>query len=247
MPRRRKSDVIRPLGVCFLCGLQKKYKPSGAHAHVWGDLHRATWDEPFIWISLRSDPEYSVIPILYWMEIGVHLEAPLEMLDLFLREVWVECCGHLSEFKVGKKRYLREPEERGEYPMDLPVFKVFQPGTTFTYTYDFGSPTVIHGKVREVFRGPAVDPNLWKGAVLLAMRNLKPRMTCSQCDRPARYFYTEEEDRPMELRCMRHVLLHEGLPYVNSPRTGICAYHGPPPGIVLEHDEEEPWESIRPF
>ena len=246
MPRPER-DVIRPLGVCFLCSMPKKYKPSGAHAHLWGDLHRATWEEPFIWISLRSDPEYSAVPVLFWMEIGVHLEAPLEALDFFLREVWVECCGHLSEFRVGRKRYLREPEERGEYPMDLPVSEVFRPGTTFTYTYDFGSPTVIHGKVRDVFQGPAVDQNLWKGVVLLAMRNLKPRMTCSRCDQPARYLYAGEEGGPVELRCERHTPYGEGLPYVNSPRTGICAYHGPPPGILLEHNEEEPWENIRLF
>ncbi|HJT58617.1 MAG TPA: hypothetical protein VJ761_19065 [Ktedonobacteraceae bacterium] len=47
----------------------------------------------------------------YWM----HLELPaldtFEDLDQFLRDTWVECCGHLSEFRVGNKSYTSEPED----------------------------------------------------------------------------------------------------------------------------------------
>ena len=47
----------------------------------------------------------------YWM----HLELPaldtLEDLDQFLRDVWLECCGHLSEFRVGNMSYMSQPEE----------------------------------------------------------------------------------------------------------------------------------------
>jgi hypothetical protein len=47
----------------------------------------------------------------YWM----HLEMPaidtFEDLDQFLRDIWLECCGHLSEFRVGNKSYSSQPEE----------------------------------------------------------------------------------------------------------------------------------------
>ena len=48
---------------------------------------------------------------MYWM----HLEMPasLSLLDLddFLRAMWLECCGHLSEFRIGKVSYSSETEE----------------------------------------------------------------------------------------------------------------------------------------
>jgi hypothetical protein len=47
----------------------------------------------------------------YWM----HLEVPdidtFDDLDQFLRDIWLECCGHLSEFRVGNKSYSSQPEE----------------------------------------------------------------------------------------------------------------------------------------
>ena len=47
----------------------------------------------------------------YWM----HLELPaidtFDDVDQFLRDIWLECCGHLSAFRVGTISYMSEPEE----------------------------------------------------------------------------------------------------------------------------------------
>ena len=32
-------------------------------------------------------------------------------LDDFLRAIWLECCGHLSEFTIGGTSYSSEPED----------------------------------------------------------------------------------------------------------------------------------------
>lgn len=37
----------------------------------------------------------------YWMHVAAPLAAPLSKLDRFLRDTWLECCGHLSAFHVG--------------------------------------------------------------------------------------------------------------------------------------------------
>src|SRR5881398_1270000 len=42
---------------------------------------------------------------VYWMHVAVPLSAPLSKLDDFLRRTWLECCGHLSAFEIGGKRY----------------------------------------------------------------------------------------------------------------------------------------------
>src|SRR5579872_34765 len=39
---------------------------------------------------------------MYWMHLEMPAKAMLVNLDDFLRAIWVECCDHLSEFKIGK-------------------------------------------------------------------------------------------------------------------------------------------------
>src|SRR6266487_859816 len=48
---------------------------------------------------------------MYWMHLEMPADATLLDLDDFLRATWLECCGHLSEFKVGKNSYLSHMEE----------------------------------------------------------------------------------------------------------------------------------------
>lgn len=42
---------------------------------------------------------------LYWMELAVRADTTLRQLDEFLRGMWLECCGHLSEFTILGMRY----------------------------------------------------------------------------------------------------------------------------------------------
>lgn len=46
----------------------------------------------------------------YWMHIEVSASATLADLDSFLRDIWLECCGHLSAFRIGTIDYSSEPE-----------------------------------------------------------------------------------------------------------------------------------------
>jgi len=52
----------------------------------------------------------------YNPQYGMHIEMPAsdELVDLdhFLRAIWVECCGHLSSFRIGEVDY---SDERGDY------------------------------------------------------------------------------------------------------------------------------------
>src|SRR6266567_6711529 len=47
----------------------------------------------------------------YWMHLEVSAAETLETLDSFLRDTWLECCGHLSAFKIGEVTYESAPEE----------------------------------------------------------------------------------------------------------------------------------------
>jgi len=62
--------------------------------------------------------EGSYLPY-YWMHLELPANATLEDLDSFLRDIWLECCGHLSAFRIEGKEYLSEPSEFDEEGMDV--------------------------------------------------------------------------------------------------------------------------------
>ena len=39
----------------------------------------------------------------FWLDIEAAADATLDDLDSFLRGIWLECCGHLSEFSIGPR------------------------------------------------------------------------------------------------------------------------------------------------
>lgn len=41
----------------------------------------------------------------YWLYLEMPARATLTDLDGFLRDIWLECCGHLSAFDIGTVRY----------------------------------------------------------------------------------------------------------------------------------------------
>lgn len=47
----------------------------------------------------------------YWMHLEVPAAATLDELDDFLRYIWLECCGHLSEFEIDGESYSANPED----------------------------------------------------------------------------------------------------------------------------------------
>ncbi len=70
-------------------------------------------------------------------------------LDTFLRDTWVECCGHLSAFSINGIRYIVETDEyfKEDKSMSYLLEKVLIPGQEFSYEYDFGSQTDLDLKV----------------------------------------------------------------------------------------------------
>jgi hypothetical protein len=47
----------------------------------------------------------------YWMHLEMPASDALADLDGFLRDIWLECCGHLSEFTIGGTSYSSEPDD----------------------------------------------------------------------------------------------------------------------------------------
>lgn len=166
----------------------------------------------------------------YWLAVLARADATLAELDAFLRELWLECCGHLSAFMIAGDQYgsegFDEDEDEDSCDMEISLQEVLSPGLLFSYDYDFGSSTSLELKVlrEEDFRQTQ--------AIKLLARNDAPEIPCQECDQPATKICSEciwsgegalcDACAP-EHDCGEDVL----LPVVNSPRCGVCSYTGP--------------------
>ncbi len=165
----------------------------------------------------------------YWLHVEVPARATLEDLDSFLRHIWLECCGHLSGFTVGGRRFAINPWGEGldEESMEVRLGRVLRPGMKFTHEYDFGSTT--HLNLRVVSERDSLVPS--SDAVRLLARNEPPPIPCGVCGEPATLILTEEAWEPTGWLCDRCAKKRRAgedmsLPVVNSPRVGVCGYTG---------------------
>lgn len=163
----------------------------------------------------------------YWMHLEVPARATLELLDGFLRDVWLECCGHLSAFSIEGVTY--SPDPSGQFDdesMDIPLSEVLRPGLKFRHEYDFGSTTHLVGKVIS-----EAETRLKGKGVRVLARNEPPVIPCGKCGQPAVEVCAECVGDKDGWLCKACAHEHECgdemfLPVVNSPRVGVCGYTG---------------------
>lgn len=122
----------------------------------------------------------------YWMHVAVPLNAPLSKVDDFLRDTWLQYCGHLSAFEIGGKRYAYQPMDE-EMSLGAQLSEVLDVGMKFSYQYDYGSTTALVLRVVGLR-----EHGLPKGAVQLLARNEAPQVSCQRCSiQPATQICTE--------------------------------------------------------
>jgi hypothetical protein len=160
---------------------------------------------------------YGLSGDLYWMHLKALASARLRDLDMFLRETWLECCGHMSAFS----------DKEEDIQMDEKLQDILIPGQKLAYEYDFGSTTQLLLTVISEFEG-----TIKKGKVEILARNNAPQIKCSECQELATTICTEclyDDNRGWLCdECARKHGCDEEmfLPLVNSPRTGVCGYGG---------------------
>jgi len=158
----------------------------------------------------------------YWLDLEMKGTATLEALDDYLRAIWLECCGHMSQFFLGGPY-------RNEVGMSRKADNIFAPGVQLTHIYDFGTSSETQVKVVGVRAGQPVTTR----AITLMARNEMPGEVCVECQKPAQWLCLEclYEDDDWRTFCDEHLNHdheeYEPMPLVNSPRMGMCAYSGP--------------------
>jgi hypothetical protein len=154
----------------------------------------------------------------YWLHLKISGNAKLKDLDQFLRDTWLECCGHMSLFRKG----------RNELRMGTKLNDALRPGMELVHEYDFGDTTELLVKVVAQYEGLV---NAKRPIEILA-RNDPPEILCDECSQALAVeicLECQSEDSGWLCEsCARKHGCDEGmrLPVVNSPRTGVCGYTG---------------------
>ncbi|MBN2143353.1 MAG: hypothetical protein JW774_01895 [Candidatus Aureabacteria bacterium] len=226
MPHAHSSKNLK--GRCFLC--RKEFPKTGMPTHLKNCKHSPSPDKKSKKETIfRLSIESSAIP-LYWLYAEIPGKAKLSLLDEFLREIWLECCGHLSEFKIHGVRYCSTPaeeEERSgkEKSMDYTLDALLSEGDRASYLYDYGTPTELTIHVLDVFQGCSSKK------VHLIAQNNTPEIRCIECGKKAELVCSDclWDDKGWlceTCSCSHKCGPDHLLPIVNSPRVGQCRYTG---------------------
>ena len=209
-------------GQCGMCG--KSFSKSGMSRHLQSCREKEKMNQDpvsrpggisekgfHLAVEGRHSPEY-------WLHLDVSADAPLAVLDRYLRHTWLECCGHLSAFYING----RERSSRSRHKLA----RILSPGMQFTHEYDFGDTTEL--TLRVVWEG---DVNAGVAGIRLLARNDPPALACNGCGSASTEICTECIWRGEGLLCDGCAVQHPCddemfLPVVNSPRVGQCGYTG---------------------
>jgi hypothetical protein len=158
----------------------------------------------------------------FWLDMAVKREGKLKDVDRFLRRIWLECCGHMSEFSTGTHRTVS---------MNTKVREALGLGDRLGYVYDFGSSTELVVRLLGGVNAASKD------TVRLAARNEPPTWPCDACGKAATAVCTQCLYEGKGFCCSGHESSHDCgedmlSPVVNSPRMGVCGYTGEAPNIA---------------
>ena len=161
----------------------------------------------------------------FWLHMEINGSATLEDLDHYLRDIWLECCGHMSAFMISGSW-----DEEDEFPMNLKIDRL-DPDVKLTHVYDFGTETETLITIADVRKGIP----LTKHPIYLIARNNMPEAFCAECGKPSNWYCQEclIEEEKWNTFCDKHAKTHphdnygEPIELVNSPRLGVCGYTGP--------------------
>lgn len=159
--------------------------------------------------AISSKQRVRIIKIIGFFSLYLG-DASLSAVDKFLRDIWCECCGHMSAFRMGGREF-----GKARKLSELSI------GDTLLYEYDFGSTTeIIITVVDEISRTKQ------KEKVQLLARNVPLEEKCDQCGAQATTVNAWENEVLCD-ECAEGVEDEDALmPIVNSPRSGEYGYDG---------------------
>ncbi len=218
--------ALKSEGKCLYCN--EMYSKSGMGRHLATHLKKLEKEKP----TTKTAFHLQIPAAEMFLHLLVSESTTFGKIDAFLRQIWLDCCGHLSMFQIKGKRYNNnwDTNEYGE-KMSQRIGKVFRKGLKLDYDYDFGSTTRLNIQVVNEY-----NINVPKGISLLS-RNEPLPILCHTCNKKAAVeicsIHIYEGASMFCTTCARkHARScsdfedYAAMPVVNSPRMGVCGYDG---------------------
>ncbi len=248
------SQKTASSGKCIFCN--ESFTKTGITKHLNTHLAEKTKDgKPgkSIHVKIEVNPKWGALP--YFINLWVDGNSSMGDIDIFLRQIWLECCGHMSSFtnqkaqkksgglwdffeagvileKENTKEYEKLMEtQNGEVPKSKKTKDALYKNLKLDYQYDFGSTTELLLTVMEEY------PIATKEKIVLLSRNEPLEIFCETCGKePASLVCAvcmgDEESAFCKACAKKHGKTcsdfkdYAAMPVVNSPRMGVCAYEG---------------------
>ena len=150
----------------------------------------------------------------YCIYLSIDGTLGLVHIDQFIRDIWVECCGHLSGFRIRGKFYQ-------DHSMNTRLNDILDIDEKFEYEYDFGSTTYLNLEVVDIIQ---VSSSF--SQIEIIARNHDIKHECETCGKEAKFFNYENDKWQCENCIDENNDMISEIEYCNSPRDGICGYEG---------------------
>ncbi|MDR1383893.1 MAG: plasmid pRiA4b ORF-3 family protein [Planctomycetaceae bacterium] len=232
-------------GKCLFCG--KTFAKASINRHLKTHLEEKAGNGSagvsyLVKVETAQRRGYGSTP--YFLSLWIDGEATMKTIDKFLRDIWLECCGHLSAFRVSmKQRSMNNPmqfirnsmynmsfDNDGDIAMSKKVKSVFRSkDLKIDYEYDFGSTTALQLTAIDIF------PIKADKKIVLISRNEPIGWLCDKCGKEKATqvcSICEDESIFCDKCASKHAEECEdfadyaSMPVVNSPRMGVCGYVG---------------------
>ena len=212
-----QAQADKPPGWCHLCRQTIHGDEAVEHSRICvvAAVHNV--------FALREEYESRNNPVLihiqdkklrHWMTITVRPTTSLRQQDQFLRDIWLECCGHMSHFQVGKKQYSAcvpgpgdhhdhdtDKADPDELHMVRTVEEAIRPHREFQHEFDYGDTTYLNLEhagvvpvpyecVAELANAPWNADKYSDHFITIVARN-KPAERCFTCGQTASLRYYE--------------------------------------------------------
>lgn len=229
-------------GFCKYCG--KEYTRVGMIKHLATCKEKMT-----IFDKAKEKMRYYELELCgkydkdYWLIIQIKENATLKDLDQFIRDIWVECCGHLSAFEIYGNRYESMPATDSFWgepakSMNCKLKNILEQEMQIEYEYDYGSTTELIINVRGHYDAPS-----HRNKITILSRNNPPQNICSICGKniatwinPQGFYegmpfwcddcFEKYENDELEIEDEIDFEMDFMSEICNSPRMGVCGYDG---------------------
>ena len=134
-------------GKCYFCNKELTERTIKRHMKSCPVMNGIIEDEKANCSLIRNQYIIAVRPKenkdKYCMYISMDGNLALSYLDKLLRDIWVECCNHLSMFKINGVIYYKDN-------MNASIKDILALSDKIGYEYDFGSTTELELEVVDI-------------------------------------------------------------------------------------------------